>query len=142
MQMSRPSRKGCQPPEPRTNPFVATRHRRQPLEESPQIKKSPARKDWPAAASDDVLARIGRLTRKSGGVVILAGIDNVEQVMGHPLPVGKARFGAADIEPSINLDRVVVDDLAAHCVCQTESELRFARAGRSCDHDQGLRRLF
>ena len=45
------------------------------------------------------------------------------------------RLCATDVEAAIELDRVVVDDLATKFFCETNSELRLAGAGRTGDHD-------
>ena len=43
------------------------------------------------------------------------------------------RFRAADVEAAIDLDRVVVDDLAADAFGQAKSEIRFSDAGGTGD---------
>ena len=64
------------------------------------------------AASFDLLDLCDSVTSPIAGRVIRSRIDVIDQVMRHASPFGLARLGRSDLDTTIDLDRVKIDDLA------------------------------
>ena len=120
----------------RADLLVAPRHFRKPGEERAQIKERAADEDRPPPAPGDLLARQRREARVVGGVELLVRVDDVEEMVRHALAIRRRRLRAADVEVAVDLDGVVVDDLAMERLGQADGEVGFADTCWTGDDDQ------
>src|SRR5262245_21647723 len=74
-----------------------------------------------------------RQSAKQSRVELLIRIDDVNQKMSYPLPVGERRFSSTDIKIAIDLLRIRVDDSATDGF--GESHRQFALAHRCWTKD-------
>src|SRR6185369_1355460 len=62
-------------------------------------------------------------------------IDDVDQVMRDPAPIGHRHFVGADVEPAIDGGRVAVDDLAVVALGNRQRQRALPRRGRAENGD-------
>src|SRR5438270_1970747 len=111
--------------------FVASRHLRQSVQQRAEIEEGPAGED----GTFDGFHRRAREACVIGGVELLIGLDDIKQMMRNAPPRLVRRFRAADIEPAVNLDRIVVDALPADRLGNSKGQLGLAGASRTGDYD-------
>ncbi len=131
MQTRLSPRIGCNAAEPRAHGLIARRHLGQSGKQRAQIEKSSANQD----RTRNFVDQRPRHTRVFGSVELLAGFENVIEMMRDAGALVFGWFCAADIESSIELDRVEVDNLAACRPREAKGEIGFSDAGRSGDDD-------
>jgi len=56
-------------------------------------------------------------------------------MMRNAAALGRRSLGRADVEPAIDLDRIIIDDFAAEFGSEKEGECAFPAAGGTADHD-------
>ena len=84
----------------------------EPFGEGSEVEPRTARQNGNPATPPDFVERCPGLARIITGRKQVAGIANIDHVVGDMLPLGLRRFRTADIEPAEDLDGVVVHDLA------------------------------
>jgi hypothetical protein len=61
--------------------------------------------------------------------------------MGNPPHLSRVRFGDTDVEPSVQIARVGVDDLTVELTSERDAEGRLANGGRTGDGDEASARF-
>ncbi len=83
----------------------------EPTEQALQIERSPADEQDLAATRTDLLGGSPGGSEVLGDAEFVAGVHEVDQVVRHPLAIGGAWFGGADIHAAIDGHRVERQDL-------------------------------
>ncbi len=133
-----PARQALQP---RAQVFVSAWPLEQPFQRRPQVESRAADHHRRLSPSRDLLQCRARQPRVVAGAGFLMPIEDVDQVMGDAASFAGGRLRRTDVEAAIKLDRVVVDDLAAQTLGETDRQLALARRRRPQHGDERMPRL-
>ena len=90
----------------------------------------------------DIGDNAGSRLRELRCVDRFVGFAGIEQVVNDFCPLSGARLAAANIEVTVDLDAVCVDDFTSQKARQGNCQLGLSRSSRSYDHQKGQRHLF
>src|SRR5258707_9218272 len=134
-------RSSCDGADARADYFVASWHLGKAAQEGAQIEECAADEDRPTVARLDLPTNLGGPFGPGNGIDFFFGLRDVEEMVRDPLTHEGGRFRAPDVEAAVDLDGIVVDDLAANGLGEADGKLGFARSSRAGDDDRGhLRR--
>ena len=107
------------------------------LAQGAQVEARAADEERRAAARLNLVNRGERVARPVGGGVGALGRDEIYEVVRDAAPLVRRDFRRGDLDLSVDLYRVAVDDLAARAQRERDAEVALARGGRADDGDDG-----
>lgn len=119
------------------NVLVARRDGADPGKQRAQVEAAAADHDRPAPARLDVGDRDASLAGELARRPPLARVEDVDQMVRDALALGETGLRGADVEASIRLERVGVDDLAVEGFGERHPERALAGRGRAQDDQEG-----
>jgi hypothetical protein len=116
--------------------LVAWRTGEEPVQQRAEIKTGSTRDDGKPAARADRGQRFPRQTGVFTSSEDLAGIHNVDEVVGNAETLSGGELGGAKVEMAVHLPGIAVDDLAVEFFRDSQGQPTFSGAGRPAHRNQ------
>jgi hypothetical protein len=124
--------------EPGAKRDVGLRSFEERIHQSAQIKSSAAHKYCHMTAGFHFLNRLGREARVVASGKVLNRLDDIYQVMGHPLTFRVRDLGGRDLDAPVDLNRIQIYDLAVARQSQPDAQVALTGGGRTYDYRNHL----
>lgn len=121
--------------EPMAERFVPGWSGRETIEQRPEIKTGPTGDDGDASLCANCGQGLAGEAGISAGRELLAGGDDIEEMMRNAAPGWHRELGRADVQPLIDLNGIAVYDFTIGGLGEPQSQFALPRTG-GAEHDQ------